>query len=288
VQTWEPDGPDVGLFGPGSQSWRLHADPMLGVAGLRALLLQALHPMAAEAVSQQSAFRDDVWGRLRRTTEFVAVVTFGTNAQALSAGAHVRAVHAAMAAVDPQTGRGYRVDDPELLAWVHSCFVDSVLDVLRRSGVHIDDDEADAYVEEQVVAATLVGLEPDDVPHDTEQLRLHLRDVRPDLVATRAAREEASYVLAPPIPARYAPVARPAWSAVAGLAFAALPAWARRIYSMPDLPGAAALHGAATTVALHTLRASLRGVQGVIPPLREGPHLRSARERLAAPPEQHD
>src|SRR4051812_13067158 len=113
-----PATPDAGLFGPDSVTWRLHADPMLGVAGLRALMLQALHPRAAEAVSQRSTFREDILGRLTRTNEFIAVTTYGTTTQALSAGAHVRAVHAAMGAVDPGTGRGYRVDEPDLLAWV--------------------------------------------------------------------------------------------------------------------------------------------------------------------------
>ena len=91
-------------------------------------------------------------------------------------------------------------------------------------------------------------------------------------------------MIAPPIPAKYAVVARPAWSAVAGLAFAALPRWARRLYAMPELPGAAALHGPATTMALHALRASLRGVQLAVPALRESPHQRSARERLTLVP----
>jgi len=189
-----------------------------------------------------------------------------------------------MATVDPATGHGYRADEPALLAWVHCALVDSVIEVLRRSGVSLDDDAADGYVEEQVRSAALVGLEPDQVPHDVPALQTALREVRPRLRATRVAREEVSYVLAPPIPARLAPVARPAWSAVAGLAFAALPGWARRMYSMPDLPGAAALHGAGTTVALHALHASLRGVQGIVPPLRAGPHLRTARERLATDP----
>ncbi len=277
--------PDLGLFGPRSVTWRLHADPMMGLAGLRALMLQALHPRAAEAVGQHSSFREDVWGRLTRTSEFIAVTTFGTRAQALSAGAHVRALHALMQAVDPESGHAYRVDEPELLAWVHCCLVNSVVDVLRRSGVAMDAGDADRYVAEQVRAAVLVGLEPDDVPSTSQDLEAYFRDVRPQLRVTRVAREEVSYVIAPPIPARYAPVARPAWSAVAGLAFAALPPWARRMYSMPSLAGAAALHGAATTVAMHALRASLRGVQGVVPPLREGPHLRSARQRLAAAPE---
>ena len=272
---------DAGLFGPGSVTWRLHADPMFGVAGLRALLLQAMHPVAAEGVSQNSAFRTDPWGRLSRTAEFVAVTTFGTTADALTMGARVQSLHSRMSGTDPASGRRFRVDDTDLLAWVHNCLVDSTLDVLDRSGVDIDAADADRYVAEQVRAAALVGLDSADVPHDRAGLDDYFRRVRPVLRVTSVAREEASYVIAPPIPARYAAAARPAWSSLAGLAFAALPRWARRLYSIPELSAAAGLHGAATSVALRTLRTSLRGVQAVVPPLRESPHRRDARERLA-------
>ena len=270
---------DVGLFGPGSVTWRLHGDLIYGMSGLRALLLQALHPVAAYGVGEYSAFRQDVWGRFTRTAEYVAVSTYGTTAEALTLGARVQAMHSTMSGIEPSTGRSYRADDPDLLAWVHNCLVESCLDVLERSGAPLSATDADRYVHEQVRAAALVGLDASDVPHTRDELNDYFVQVRPQLRATRMAREEASYVIAPPMPARYA-VARPAWASVAGLAFAALPRWARRLYSIPELPGAAALHDAATTVALRTLRSSLRGVQAVVPPLRESPHQRAARERL--------
>jgi uncharacterized protein (DUF2236 family) len=275
------DDPDQGLFGPASVTWRLHADPMLGLAGLRALLLQALHPRAALGVSQNSSFRTDTWGRLTRTGDYLGVTTFGSTAEAMVTGARVRAVHSSLTATDPATGQRFTMDEPELLLWVHCCLVESVLSVLRRSGVDLTPDDADQYLREQVRAASLVGLEAAMVPTDELELARYFRQIRPVLSLTAQAREEASYVIAPPISARYAPVARPAWSAVAGLAFASLPRWARRLYAVPVLPGAAALRGSGTTVALYSLRASLRGVQAVVPPLREGPHLRSARLRLA-------
>ncbi|HEX8495730.1 MAG TPA: oxygenase MpaB family protein, partial [Actinomycetales bacterium] len=177
-----------------------------------------------------------------------------------------------------------RADDPDLLAWVHNCLVDSALEVLPRAGVPLSDEDADRYVEEQVRSAVLVGLDTTEVPHDRAGLADYFTQVRPQLRATPAAREAASYVIAPPIPARYAVAARPAWSSLAGLAFAALPSWARRLYSIPELPGASALHGTATTVALRTLHASLRGVQYAVPALREGPHRKAARERLSLVP----
>ena len=271
----------AGLFGPSSVTWRLHADPMLGVAGLRALLMQALHPLAAAGVSQHSTFRQDVWGRLASTAEYVGITTYGALPDALTAAARVRAVHAAVHGVDPYSGRPYNADDPELLLWVHACLVDSVLDVLPRAGCGLSAEDADAYVAEQVRTATLVGLEPEDVPDSVTALRETVRRIRPALRVTPAAREEAAYVVAPPMRPAVAVAGRPAWSAVAGVAFASMPPWARKLYALPDLPGAAGLHHAATTVALRALRTSLRGVQTAVPSLREGPHLSAARERLA-------
>ncbi|MFP5334441.1 MAG: oxygenase MpaB family protein [Actinomycetes bacterium] len=272
---------DVGLFGPGSVTWRVHADPLMGVAGLRALLLQALHPVAMEGVSQHSRFREDTWGRLRDTAEYVGITTFGTTEEALTAGARVRAVHATVRGTASVTGRPYAADDPELLLWVHACLVDSFLTVVRRGGLRLTDAEADAYVAEQVRAAALVGLEPDVVPATEAALTEHLERTRDHLAVTPAAREAAAYVVAPPMHPVVAVTARPAWAGVAGLAFAALPAWARRTYALPEPPGAAGLTEAATTAALRALRVALSGVQAVVPPLREGPHLRAARARLA-------
>lgn len=275
---------DGGLFGPGSVTWRVHSDPLTGIGGLRALLLQALHPVAMAAVSDHSRFRDDPWGRLRETADYIGTTTFGSSVEALMAGARVRAIHATVHGVEPGSARQYRGDDEALLLWVHCCLVDSFLDVVRRGGLTLTDAQSDRYVAEQVRAAALVGLEPDIVPSTVAALKEHLQRTRRDLAVTPAAREAAAYVIAPPMPTPVAVMtpARPAWAGVAGLAFASLPGWARRMYAMPELPGAAGLTDAATTVALRTLRTGLSGVQAVVPPLRESPHLRAARARLAA------
>src|SRR6516164_819149 len=84
---------DPGLFGPGSVAWRIHADPVMLIGGLRALLVQALEPRAMAAVDQHSRFREDPWGRLARTTNYVVSTTYGTTADAEEAAAHVRHVH---------------------------------------------------------------------------------------------------------------------------------------------------------------------------------------------------
>lgn len=271
-----------GLFGPGSVTWRLHAEPLMGVAGLRALLLQALHPVGAHAVDEHSGFREDIWGRLQRTAQYIGVVTYGTGMEAMLAGARVRAIHDQVNGHLPN-GRPYSANDPDLLAWVHCGLVASVLDVLGRGGVPITAEDRGRYLAEQVRAAMLIGLEPDQVPDTDAGLTRYYRRVRPDLRATAVARRAALLIAAPPMPltVALATPARPAWASVAGLAYASLPPWARRMYALPELPGAAGLHEAGTTLALKALRTALRGVQTVVPAVREGPHLKAARARLA-------
>ena len=276
------DPGDPGLFGPGSATWRLHSDPLMGIGGLRALLLQALHPVAMRAVGENSRFREQGWDRLTATADYVGTTTFGSTAEANQLAARVRAVHARIKGIDPETGLQYGADDEDLLLWVHCALVDSVLDVVSR-GSALPEDLPDRYVAEQVRSAELVGLSPDVVPASRADLALYLEEVRPELRVTRLAREAALFIVAPPMPVvvSLATPARPAWAGMAGLAFAALPPYARRLYALPELPGAAALTDAATTVALRALRGALSGVQAAVPPLREGRHLREARARLA-------
>jgi uncharacterized protein (DUF2236 family) len=267
-----------GLFGPDSVTWRLHADPVLVLGGMRALLLQALHPRAMAGVATHSGFRTDPWGRLRRTAEYVGVTTYGTTAEAERAGARVRGVHRRLTATDPTTGEPFRIDDPELLVWVHACEVDSFLSTARRAGARVSPDEADRYLVEQRRSAELVGLPPDGVPSNTAELAAYFRRLRPDLRATRDALDAARFVIIPPMPAwvRISTPARPAWAALAGLAFALLPPWARRSYGIPAVPAGEL----ATTVALRTLRRTLL----LLPEsAREGPALKAAKERLAGP-----
>src|SRR4051794_12705014 len=192
---------DAGLFGPESVTWRLHAEPLMGVACLRALLLQALHPVAVAAFEEHATYRHDVWGRLGRTAEYIAVTTFGSTTEAMLAGSRVRAIHARVRGTLP-SGVEYAADDPQLLAWVHSCLVASFLEVLTRGGVSLTGPEQDRYIAEQVKAAMLVGLEPDEVPHDRAALLDYFRVIKPVLECTPAARQTASEIVSPAGPPR--------------------------------------------------------------------------------------
>ena len=116
-------------------TWRIHSDPAMVVAGFRALLLQATHPLVMAGFEANSTLPADPWGRLHRTGEWLGTVTFGTRSEAEAAGARLRALHGRLrAGVEPETGRPFRVDDPELLLWVHCTEVDSFLSTYLRSG----------------------------------------------------------------------------------------------------------------------------------------------------------
>ena len=260
------DTVDAGYFGPSSMTWRLHGEPVSLIGGLRALLLQALHPEAMRLLDATSNFRADPWTRLERTTTYVGVLSFGTTAEVDAAARRVRAVHA-----------GLGIDDPDQLAWVHACLVDSFLAAARAAGLGLTASERDEYVTEQVVAAELVGLSAEAVPHTEPELQEYFAAIRPHLAGTREAREAARYVIAPPrppVPRRFAVPARLGWTGVTSLAVGLLPGWARRMYLLPPMPGATLT----TAAAMRTLRHAVRALPEQY---REGPLYREARARVA-------
>ena len=266
--------PDVGLFGPDSVTWRVHADPILWIAGLRALLLQAVHPAAMAGVLQHSDFRADPWGRLRRTADYVGVVTFGSTGEVDAIGARVRAIHRRVRGTDEVTGVHYRADDPHLLRWVHCCEVESFVSTFQRATGALSCDELDRYYAEQARSAAVVGL-VDDVPSSAAAIASYFTAMRAETAVDRRARRLASYVLFPPMP-RWAgwSAGRPAWAGAAGLAAALLPGWTRRLYGLPTPPGS----DIAATAALRGMHRAMRAAPERY---RVGPHLRAARERLA-------
>ncbi|MFW6033803.1 MAG: oxygenase MpaB family protein [bacterium] len=262
---------DLGLFGPDSVSWRVHAEPILWVAGLRALYLQALHPRAIEGVIQNSNYRDDPWGRLMRTGEYVGTVIYGTTEDAERAGRRLRRLHGRLRARDPNTGEEFRIDEPDLLRWVHVTEVDSFVTTARRSGVQLTDADVDRYLVEQLRAAELVGLDPDTVPSSVTEVEDYYRRMRPELALTAPAVDVARFLAVPPMPKGlgWTPV-RPAWVGVAAAGFSLLPRWARRLYRMPGLPTT----DVAATVTARLGRTVLRAL-----PLRPGPIYADAMRR---------
>lgn len=268
-------GPDPGIYGPDSVTWRVHADPLLALGGLRALLLQALHPIAMAGVAAHSEFRHDPWGRLVRTARYVGTVTYGTTSDAHRAAARVRGLHRTVNGVDPVSGSPYSATDPQLLTWVHVTEVDSFLTTARRGGLRLTDAEADRYVAEQSVAGALLGVSKELAPQSVAEIGAYYAAMRPQLEVRAQARQAAVFVMHPPMPRKVALLtpARPAWYGLGALAFALLPRWARRMYRLPGLP-TTDLGATLAVRALHT------GLMQLPRAHREGPALTAAKERL--------
>jgi len=228
---------DFGLFGPDSVSWRVHAEPLLWLAALRALYLQMLEPRAIAGVVQNSRFQEDPWGRLFRTAQFFGVVIYGRTPEARAAGERLRGIHARMRATDPATGEAFRIDEPHLLRWIHTTATESFLSTVQRAGMGLSPAEADRYYDEQRSVAELVGLDPATVPGSAAEVEAYYAEMRPHLSVSPDARETARYLALPHFPYRLGltPV-RPLWILVAGYGFSLLPRWARRLYGLPGLP----------------------------------------------------
>ncbi len=126
---YDPDAPR--RFGPDSAMWAVHTDLAMLVGGLRALLLQTLHPLALAGVTQHSSYRTDPLGRLQRTGAFLGATTFGTAEESDRAIATVRAIHTRVTGTT-RDGRPYSALDPHLLAWVHCTEADSFLRARQR------------------------------------------------------------------------------------------------------------------------------------------------------------
>jgi uncharacterized protein (DUF2236 family) len=209
----------------------VHGDASMFVGGVRALLLQSLHPLAMAGVAAHSGFKGDPWGRLARTSHFLAVTTFGPAADAAAMVRRIRSVHATVVGTAPD-GRPYSASDPHLLRWVHIAEIDSFLAAHQRYGRHkLDGPGRDGYVADAARVAEELGVV--DPPRNEAELRAQLEEYRPELAGTPAAREAARFILLkPPL----ALAARPPYTAIAAAAVSLLPWWARRHLRLPYLP----------------------------------------------------
>jgi uncharacterized protein (DUF2236 family) len=278
--------PDLGLYGPGSVTWKVHEEPIVSLGGLRSLYLQALHPRAVAGVAQNSSYRSDPWGRLNRTSEYVGTVLYGTMAEVEAAASRVRRLHSRMTAVDSRTGERFRIDEPELLRWVHVAEVESFVTTARRAGLKLTDDEVDTYYTEQLRAAELVGLDPATVPATAAEVEAYYEAMRPELGLTKEGAETALFLTVPPVPDMWGgsavrlalnlSPARWGYLGIAGTAIAMLPSWARKIYGGLGWPTT----DFTADLSARAMRLLLQGVLAALPAeYRIPPMRRAALER---------
>jgi uncharacterized protein (DUF2236 family) len=234
---FDPAREDDGLFGPGSVTWRIMNARIMWVAALRALYLQALHPRVIRGTLQNAPGITQAvegWVRLKRTRKYIEARTFGTMAEAERAGRRVRAVHQALTGTDPD-GTRYRLDEPDLLLWVHCGEVASCADIARRSRLPFSAADLDAFVAEQRVSAKLIGIDRAAAPASMAELDAYYEQTRPRLYASEEAKHALRVIMLPPVPDgnRLLKLGMPPVSA---LAFSTLPRWARQMYGRPGGP----------------------------------------------------
>jgi len=225
------NGENEGYFGPRSAPWFVHGSLPTIVGGVRALLMQALHPGALAGVRQHSRYQQDGLGRLAGTTQWLTVVTFGDTTAADRECARVRGMHRRVVgtytAADGE--RPYAASDPDLLRWVHVAFTDSFLATHRVWGGPIPGGE-DAYVREWAKAGELVGVT--DAPRSVAELEEQIAGYMPVLRGGEAALRTADFVRHAPIPL----AGRPGYAVLFAGAVSTMPVEHRRLLELPNLP----------------------------------------------------
>lgn len=210
---------------------RVHSDASMFIGGIRALLLQTLHPKAMRAVAEHSGYRGDMWGRLHRTSRFLAVTTFGTADDAQQMIDVIRSIHARVTGV-MDDGTPYAATDPHLLQWVHIAEIDSFLTAHQIYGKNpLDQAGRDEYVAQTAQVARRLGVI--DPPLTEAELAERMAAYRPELRTSKDAREAVGYLLfRPPLPLP----ARAPYAVLVAAAIGLMPAWTRWPLRLPWLP----------------------------------------------------
>jgi uncharacterized protein (DUF2236 family) len=236
---------DGGLLGPTAVSWAVASQPGALIGGLRALILQALHPHAMAGVAQHSDYRTRGLNRLQRTAYYVAAGVFGDTETAQKAGRMVQNMHKKVVGIDPITGDPYSANDPETQVWVHAVEWHSFLAAYRVFGPGLTAEEEDRYFAEGVKVAALVGTPPELVPASVQEMRDYFASVRPRLCVSDASRDAINFVLNPPLTREYIAIQAPL-RVYANAAVALVPRDLRRLAGI-DRPRA--VDAAALTIA---------------------------------------
>ncbi|MDI6955609.1 MULTISPECIES: oxygenase MpaB family protein [Pantoea] len=227
----QPPG-DPGLFGPDHIIWQVHGDfPAMLCGGISALMLQMLHPAALAGVWDHSSFRQDMLGRLRRTSQFIAVTTFGNTADAHTLIERVKRIHLRVTGID-NTGKPYAASDPHLLTWVHVAETSRFLAAhLRYKNPQLSLADRDRYYAEAARVAEALGAQ--QVPKSVEAVEAYLQAMRAELVYDARTHEVMQLLLNAPAPSWQA---KPAMRVMLRAGCGLLPDWAQQLMHQPIGP----------------------------------------------------
>ncbi|HDG1707250.1 TPA: DUF2236 domain-containing protein [Kluyvera ascorbata] len=241
---------ELGLFGPQSAIWPVHGDfTSMLCGGISALLLQMLHPLALAGVWDHSSFREDIFGRLRRTSQFISATTFATEPDAERLIAKVKAIHERINGVDVD-GTPYAASDPDLLTWVHIAECSSFMaSHLRYRRVVVSPARQTQYFIESASIAERLGAR--NVPKTPQAVADYLQNMRPQLRSDERTQEVAHVLMTTRLPGR---LAQPAGAILMKAGIDLLPDWAQEMLNLRLSP----LEQRIVRGGVHTIAAVLR------------------------------
>ncbi|WP_200390680.1 oxygenase MpaB family protein [Roseibacillus ishigakijimensis] len=192
---------EPGLYLPDEAPWIVHGDLATLVGGIRALLMQALHPGSLTGVREHSRYKEEPLGRLSGTIRWLTMTTFASTAAVSGEADRVNTMHRRVKGTYQNSAGqkvAYRAADPELLRWVHIAFMDSFLRCHQLYSSRALPGGADAYI--RLWAKSVIPLGLTEVPLSERDLLAELERFRPELVVNDATREVISFIRNPPLP----------------------------------------------------------------------------------------
>jgi uncharacterized protein (DUF2236 family) len=224
---------DPGLFGPDSATWEVVGDISAMVGGIRALLIQAVHPEVAAGVADHSTYESDPLGRLSRTTAYVTSTSFGAMPEVSAAIDRVKRAHQGVVG-ESHRGRPYSASSGSGASWVHNCLAESFLSAYQIFGpTPLAGARADQFAREQTNLGELVrATELPTTRHDlTRWVETH-----PDIATSPAMEQTVAFLARPPLP----PSARVPYQILVRAAAATLPRRIAEILGIRTPPGSIA------------------------------------------------
>ena len=216
---------DVGLFGPGSITWRVNREGALLIGGGAAAILQVAHPLVAAGVGEHSNYRTDPWGRLYRTLDITTKITFGSTPTAHKAARAIQMAHKRVHGELPwdagrfPAGTPYDANDPELQMWVHATLVANSLAVYTRWIGTLTIAEQRLFYEEQKTAGEMFGVPIDVQPATLADFYDYYDDMLASdhLASTPVLHEVTASIMTPDLPLGGRPLSDAVKLATAGL-----------------------------------------------------------------------
>ena len=227
------NGDQPGLYLPNDAPWIVHRDFATLVGGIRALLVQALHPGSLTGVAQHSRYKDEPLGRLAGTIRWLTVTTFGSQDAVAGEASRVNGMHDRVKGkYDTNEGmkRSYKAADRDLLMWVHVAFMESFLRTHQFYSSAPIPGGADNYIAQWSKAVEPLGLT--DVPMNEAELQELMSGFWPELRRDAKTDSVISFIKNPPLP----PGTKPFYNLFFQAAVTSLPANYAELLDMKQVP----------------------------------------------------